>query len=420
MADKQSHYSCPFINQHVKVPERIRVIINANLSGEYEDVRHFIGLIVVNLLALEEVAYSRNSNFYTEHGTRLYTRTSMKRAVDGAVRVGYAIRAREGYWNWEYGSGLSSTLAVGPRLAEFGEPVELELDIESIPLLAIDKRQVFGEAELTAIQNRVRAVEPESLSLFSRLKRAYGESLRLNRDYWNRMELGTGSLAKGTVYIREVSLTRVFKKGGVGRWFQRGGMSYQELSEDERAKLLIDGDEVAELDYHAMHPHLLYAWENQKCPDGFYEMITEKGGCTRDIAKSMTLFAVNAKDYAHLCSGINLDKAKEMKANRTRKQPKPILYNELKRLGLKPMDVIDAIREIRPAISKYVFSGSANRLMLEESDIMTAVLLRLMSQCIPALPIHDSVVFPKRHSETVKQVMEDEYRRQTGFEITVS
>ena len=42
---------------------------------------------IINRLALGEVAYSRNSNFYTEHGTQLYTRASMLRAVDLAVAL---------------------------------------------------------------------------------------------------------------------------------------------------------------------------------------------------------------------------------------------------------------------------------------------------------------------------------------------
>jgi hypothetical protein len=159
-----------------------------------------------------------------------------------------------------------------------------------------------------------------------------------------------------------------------------------------------------------MHPHLLYAWAKEPCPDDFYERVMALCGCSRIVAKRMTLMAVNAESYRALSSGVNFSKRKGEEN----------LYDELKALGLTPIEVIEALVEAHPILERYVFSGQANRLMLEESDIMTAVLLRLMSQSVPALPVHDSVVFPKRHRETVKQVMEDEYRRQTGFEITVS
>ena len=37
----------------------------------------------------------------------------------------------------------------------------------------------------------------------------------------------------------------------------------------------------------------------------------------------------------------------------------------------------------------------------------------------PALPVHDSLIVPKKHREEVRQVMQDAYREHTGFGITV-
>ncbi|MFC2018682.1 hypothetical protein ACFLU4_01830 [Chloroflexota bacterium] len=233
------------------------------------------------------------------------------------------------------------------------------------------------------------------------------------------MSIDYRNLSLEEAHLTVVGLTRVYKGDGVGRWFQKGGYSYQGLSEGERAKILLDGEEVVELDYPAMHPHILYAWEDERCPDGFYQMIAEASGCPRQVAKSMTLFALNARSPASLSSAINLDKAKEAKKNPTRKEPRPILYEELKRLGLKPVDVVRAIIKVHPAIAKYLFGGFANKLMLAESDIMTSVLLSLMGLGIPALPVHDSVVGPARYRETVRRVMEEEFERHTGFGITV-
>ena len=50
---------------------------------------------------------------------------------------------------------------------------------------------------------------------------------------------------------------------------------------------------------------------------------------------------------------------------------------------------------------------------------MTEVLLRLMELGVPALHVHDSVIAPGRDMEQVRQVMEDAYRQNTGFSITV-
>jgi hypothetical protein len=57
--------------------------------------------------------------------------------------------------------------------------------------------------------------------------------------------------------------------------------------------------------------------------------------------------------------------------------------------------------------------------MLIESEIMTEVLWELMNRDIPAVPIHDSLLFPKMHGDEVMQVMKDVYRQQTGFDIQV-
>jgi hypothetical protein len=253
-------------------------------------------------------------------------------------------------------------------------------------------------------------MRPESVSLLPRLGGIYAEALRLNSDYWNRMQVGTGGLPAGTVCMGQVGLTRVFKKGGVGRWFQRGGLSYQELSKEDRARLLLDGESVAELDYRTMHPHILYAWAGQQCPDDFYERVVGLCGCPRPAVKELVLVAVNAPSYKSLSSAVNSTR---------RGNPESSLYGQLKELGLTARDVVGAIVQAHPILERYVFSGQANRLMLAESDIMTSVLLRLMGQGIPALPVHDSLVFPRRHREAVKRVMEDAYREYTGFGITV-
>jgi len=57
--------------------------------------------------------------------------------------------------------------------------------------------------------------------------------------------------------------------------------------------------------------------------------------------------------------------------------------------------------------------------MLDESYIMTSVLLELMKQGIPAVPVHDALVFPEQHENAVRNVMLDCYKKYTGFAIRV-
>jgi hypothetical protein len=419
VAEDTSHYSCPFLNQYVRIPKNVSDRINADNPIESESVRHCIGLIVVNLLAHGEVAYSRNKNFYTENGTRLYTWTHMLRAVDIAEERGYAIKLQKGYWNWEFKSGLASTLAGGQLLKKFVAPKEMELDVQSLPLLTIDRKPIYDNEGLLLFISCSRASSTESRALMRRIDRVYSEALRLNREYWNLVEIDCRKLGAGERCLNCVGLTRVFKEGGVGRWFQKGGLSYQELSEDERSKLLLNSEKVMELDYPAMHPHIMYAWEGMQCPKDFYERVMAISRCSRFIAKSVVLISVNASSYRSFIGAINQDKGQQTKANRGRAMPKPILYDELKRYKLNPRDIMESVKKAHPVLAKYIYSGLANRLMLAESDIMTSVLIRLMELGIPALPVHDSIIAPLRHKELVMRVMEDAYSQHTNFEITV-
>jgi hypothetical protein len=81
--------------------------------------------------------------------------------------------------------------------------------------------------------------------------------------------------------------------------------------------------------------------------------------------------------------------------------------------------IIDAFKKVHPLIAKYVYSQSANKLMLEESEIMTSVLLKLKEREIPSVPIHDSLLFPIVHTDVVKQVMLECYNEHTHFDIQV-
>ncbi|MFC1968100.1 hypothetical protein ACFLVX_01750 [Chloroflexota bacterium] len=419
MVEHKSQYRCPFLNQYLKIPKNILDRINAAHPMESESIRHCLGLIVVNLLTNVEVAYSRDKNFYTENRTRGYTWTNMRKAVDIAEEKGYAIKSQKGYWNRDFEKGLSSTLSTGPRLEEFGPPEEAELDIESLPLLSVDGKPVFDNIGLAVQKAHSGSVRLETRTLLARLDSVYSEALRLNREYWNPMEIDHRNVGAKEQCLSRVGLTRVFKEGEVGRWFQRGGLSYQELSEEARTKLLLNSKEVMELDYHAMHPHIMYAWEGKQCPDDFYERVMSLSGCSRFVAKSVILIAVNARSYRSVIGAINLDRGRQARANEERATKKPILYDELKKSKLHTRAIIESVKETHPALAKYIYSGAANRLMLEESDIMTSVLIRLMELSIPTLPVHDSIIAPVQHATLVKHIMEDVYSQHTGFRITV-
>lgn len=406
-------YDIEFLNQYVKIPKRISEALYMKYPGEYESVRYCLGLVIVNLLEFGQIAYSRTKKFYTTHHTKHYTFANILHALENALADGYSIELQRGYRSAGYKRGWSSTLTAGPRLAEFNMTDKMELDVESLPLLSVDDKPVYSKQDLELVRERNDTI------LRSRYKISFDEALTLNRDYWNKMDIDSCQTETKQKCFNRVGLTRIYKAGLMGRWFQRGKMSFQQLSEGEREKLLLNGEKVAEIDYSAMHPHILYAWEYKQCPKDFYESVMNQCGCTRFVAKNIILIAVNADSYIQTSRAVNNNSWEERRANRKRAIPEPVLYDELKKTNLKPKDVVEAIKEAHPNIAKYIYSALANKLMLVESDIMTSVLLRLMELGIPALPVHDSVIVPSRCEDVARRVMREVSMEYTGFVFAI-
>jgi hypothetical protein len=426
LVDGDTEYHWKFINQYVKIPDDISSKVDQLYSLETTAVRHCIELIVTNLLAQGIVAYSKRDDFYARHHTQYYTKTSFLCALELLVRDGYAFQSKRGSKNIKFQKGISSRISPLDKLyQDFPTQPGVELDLKSLPLLMVDKHFIYHVNDLALIKpNNIRNHSTlHSSTLLSPYGGYYVQSQKLNRRYFNKMDLDFSGLALEEDYLTCVGLTRIFKDGGCGRWFQKGGYSYQQLSEEERSRILLDGSEVAELDYSAMHPHILYAWEDKQCPDDFYERIMGLCGGSRFIVKGVVLLAINAGKYSQVTSGINFNKLEELKANRSRRdegrEEKPILYDELRKLNLEPKATIDAFTKAHPKIAKYIYSSSANKLMLEESNIMTTVLLRLMEQKVAAVPVHDSVIVPMQYRDLARDIMKDCYRGHTGFEIPI-
>ena len=59
------------------------------------------------------------------------------------------------------------------------------------------------------------------------------------------------------------------------------------------------------------------------------------------------------------------------------------------------------------------------KLQYLDSRIMRAILLRLQSKNIVALPVHDSVICQRKHALYVKNIMKEEYKRIMGYSIEV-
>lgn len=59
-------------------------------------------------------------------------------------------------------------------------------------------------------------------------------------------------------------------------------------------------------------------------------------------------------------------------------------------------------------------------LQYQESQVLSALLMKLMNEDIVALPIHDAVIVPAAYEEDAKEVMLQVFKEVTGVEGLVS
>jgi hypothetical protein len=448
---KETEYYSKFLNPYIKIPKSISSKVENLYGSQKKKVRHCIKLIITNLIAQGVIAYSKRTNFYTKQHTRYYTYAAVSRAVDILEGEKY-LKVKRGSRDITFSKGISSRLYPREKITKVFdlERLDVEIDLKALPLFEIDKKPIYSKKDLKSVNARYASINHTNESSHTSLmvcsseqtntttnKLAYSspydtfytQSEVLNREYFNKMVLDMGTLSFSKKYLTGVGLTRIFSSDDeCGRWYQKGGYSYQQLSEDERRRILLNGYEVVELDYSAMHPHILYAWEGTQCPHNFYEMIATAlclgyDDYTKFIVKRVSLMSINADSPKTLSRAINKDKKDELHANETRekegRQQRPILYDEMTRFHLDYIKIVAAFQNIHPKISKYIYSNSANRLMLEESKILTTVLFELKQNGIPALPLHDSVIVPIQHKDITEKTMVDCYKKHMGFDILV-
>lgn len=216
------------------------------------------------------------------------------------------------------------------------------------------------------------------------------------------------SLSNDGQVFRKAVLYRVDGR----RLYASGTYNYQNgIPKGERPCLLISGETVVELDFSAMHGNLLLNRAGEPCRGDFYEGILKELEMAptkrrRDAVKPLTLatFNVGIRGYGGALGGATDDSGKRL----------------VEILGTRPKQVYEAILRTYPMLTPYICTGDhSGWLQTADSEIMIDVLETLATMGIVGLPVHDSVIAPARHADTVSQVMSECYKRKMGFEPCV-
>lgn len=204
------------------------------------------------------------------------------------------------------------------------------------------------------------------------------------------------------IFIRKFTL--------YGRLHTKGSRHYQGMPEKDRAEITINGESVIELDYGALHPHLLYAGEGIQYQGDPYSVVDERPEL-RPFLKRILLSLLNAQ---------NINRA-EAGANRIFYNPQDAddreLAQRLYALGIdKARPFITRFLYVHEPIKHHFGNGKETglRLMNQDARIALDVVNQFAKKGIPILCVHDSFIVQESQKQYLHDTMHNTYKRITG------
>lgn len=205
---------------------------------------------------------------------------------------------------------------------------------------------------------------------------------------------------------------RVFNNNS---WQSHGrlyGGRYQQLNEDQRSKIIINGEPTIELDIKSCHPTMAYAeigidWYRQSNQD-----IYEKEGVAvwpRDLVKRCVSTLFNAKSKQSAVSSL-YDKQRE--------------EGIVEAAGMVPYkgwatdlvnDCFNSFVDLQPLFYKE----RGNHFMYKEGNICMAVIEACLEQNIPILTLHDSFICNLKDAVFLEQIIKSKFYSLVGVNCQI-
>jgi len=305
---------------------------------------------------------------------------------------------------------------------------------ELVALLHTDQSRIIFDRHKPSIEVRDvdKNVLPVSQHRSTKLKyNRYEKATRAFNELWQAHSVTLDD--KPVVPFVQRKFNDTLELGG--RFY--GG--FQRIPSKDRARLKIDAASTIEIDYSANHLAILYAWEGVQID---YAQVYTLQGYERDTIKAITLRALNIEDIAVLRRSISLSANPLNKAKHKAYKAARAIHDLRRAKGLaskppyKPKwldtfidnipsttiadDLVNAFLERHSAIAQHI--GSPNiglKLQAADSQIMALVLDTLRLGNIPALPVHDSIIVPKKHKKKARNIMAESFEQITGFKAQI-
>ena len=394
--------------------------------------RRHLELFVLNMLVQAEqdpkryVIYQRNKNFYKlkRYFNMSYDpakdiadllQTSELELADGitfesSAKQEAAIRkAQEDEPTKKTDKRIySSRIRASSKLTEYADQYGLSLEDlnpyqkqgrEVLIMKDVKKKLCNYEDTDASIQMR------ENINRINKYVSGYFIGHCMYDDYHDKMNKGLLSRARRAKIklndeIPEVldytrtSLYRVFNNGS----FEQGGRFYggwwQSVPSEYRPYIRIDDEITIEPDFTGIHIQLIYSMLEEQVPgagdpylpNGFSKQ-------SRGFMKALFNILLNAPTRK---SGIDALRGE---------YPEPKMPNELKHISYD--EILEIFLCHHPLLTPFLGTGEGIHLQFIDAEIAEHVMLNLMDQDIPALPIHDSFVVKLKDRDKLIQAMDD-------------
>ena len=221
-------------------------------------------------------------------------------------------------------------------------------------------------------------------------------------------QLGFDDPAGLPIDTRKRSLRRIFSTPDDHPRFDLNGRLnggwWQDVPRIRRHAIRIEGVRVADLDFRTMFLRLAYARAGMPPPDDDDDLYAG--------------IIVGEADEPRWREGLKVVvNAMLMRATKLTRLPKGSA--ELLPKGCKAPALRAAILERHEPIRGQFEAGIGLSLMRLESDILIAVLLRLLDLGVVALPMHDGLMVRYEEAERAERVMREVSKALTGYELPV-
>ena len=208
-------------------------------------------------------------------------------------------------------------------------------------------------------------------------------------DYDRRRKIGFANRTYAKCY-----LNRSYKLGG--KYY---GPCWQNLSKELRGKIKINGEETVELDFNAMHLHLLYCRVNKRLTDYIPEGIDAYQLPNRDrkIVKTSFTCCINNN-----CNKDNVNNVVGPKV--AKKYPEIFVKNTSYR------DILEELGSYHPEVRQFFYAQIGNEISNMESKVSDYIIGKLTKKNILVLNIHDSFIVSIAYKDILLNTMTDSFK----------